>query len=266
MSVKTPKREGSAPCVAAEAFTLVELLVVISVIAILTALLLPLLSKAKEQARSTACKNHLQQIGLAMAMYVADHNRYPTVVDWEPGPSFFDMWADKLYAYYPLYWTNTSWHCPEYIARRGVVEFQRPVYGIKSRFVIATSYSYNAHGINYDLGLNNAWGPSGIPEQQVHAPSEMHTVADARAHQNKNLPGPSGGDEMNPWGLPPEWIMPETDPPHAQGYNIVFGDGHVSLVKRKDYLYPPRTAHNWNRDNQPHPEVWKPKNQWEVQN
>ena len=30
--------------------------------------------------------------------------------------------------------------------------------------------------------------------------------------------------------------------------------------------YPPRTAHNWNRDNQPHPEVWKPRNQWEVQN
>jgi prepilin-type N-terminal cleavage/methylation domain-containing protein/prepilin-type processing-associated H-X9-DG protein len=50
-----------------------------------------------------------------------------------------------------------------------------------------------------------------------------------------------------------------------KGYNMLFGDGHVLPVNRSDYLFPPRTAHNWNRDNQPHPEAWAPRQMWAVQ-
>ena len=266
MKAKAPIRTWLPQQLGARAFTLLELLVVIAIIILLAALLLPALSRAKAQGRSVSCKNHLRQIGLSLAMYVADHHRYPP--RWGGDIGVFQTWADRLEPYAPLKWTNSAWHCPAYVAKNGVIQMDK----VRKDFLVHSSYAYNAIGIarsadtTTKLGLGNTRTASLASESELQAPSEMFAVADGRTYSNLSeagrVLGLSSFIEMLPYDAPKE----ETPPLHGKGYNIIFADGHVSLVKRSNLLFPPRTAQNWNRDNQPHREAWAPRNEWAVQN
>ena len=76
------------------AFTLIELLVVIAIIAILAAMLLPVLNRARQTSLRIQCMDNLKQLGYAAQIYIGDnHNYYP--------PRYYaDRWPDKFYDSY----------------------------------------------------------------------------------------------------------------------------------------------------------------------
>src|ERR1041385_3560767 len=76
--VARARRVGSWPAPAKAAFTLIELLVVVAVIAIIAALLLPVLAKARTRALAISCLSNTRQFVLAWTLYADDHeNRLP---------------------------------------------------------------------------------------------------------------------------------------------------------------------------------------------
>jgi prepilin-type N-terminal cleavage/methylation domain-containing protein len=82
-------------------FTLIELLVVIAIIAILAAMLLPALAKAKEKAQQTSCISNGKQIGMALQLYVDENDGYYPIVSYTDTDGNSINWTKELNSYLP---------------------------------------------------------------------------------------------------------------------------------------------------------------------
>jgi prepilin-type N-terminal cleavage/methylation domain-containing protein/prepilin-type processing-associated H-X9-DG protein len=221
-------------------FTLIELMVVIALIAVLAAMLLPALSRAREKTKAANCVSNLHQIGLGQNMYVADCHVYP---GWCAQSIDEVGRARKIFI------------CPSY---RGDATNAVPLGDAR-----IVSYGYNAWGSGFDaeLGLNGKVGEmtqlTGVRESSLVAPADMVASGDGpdlkRAFAGMSLVLVPTFGILSREGF--ESYGPARR--HNGGANILFCDGHVEYGKYRRWVeHSDGAMRRWNSDHEPHPETW----------
>ncbi len=201
-------------------FTLIELLVVIAIIAILAAMLLPALARAKERAYTIQCTGNLHQISIGMLLFADDNNSlFPMsggTIPWNPTnpDANTNGWMQQIIGFVQ---NSNVFHCP--------ANFVQPA-AWQSPF-------------NYFNGVRAAYVAAGNQEAAVNSTKVMFPTAQV-------LSGDTVGTDFNPVdcdkddysqncvggaanGLPwEEWQV------HSGGQNVLFVDGHAKWYKGYD--------------------------------
>ena len=229
------------------AFTLIEILVVIAIIAILAAILFPVFARAREGGRRASCQSNLKQIGLGVAQYVGDYDEtYPLLEDSGAGGLFLtgtpttlsnkQTWIDRVFPYIK---SRQVFHCPSIGGATGGQSEQFAHYGFTA---------YTERRCNGDLQFA---GQSGIMKSaEIARASEVILMSDYReGYPHKAgvwavsavcfteasyliTPGAyvgnpeqtamcDGGTDCSNWPV---------DPRHLEGANYAFFDGHVKWL------------------------------------
>lgn len=243
-------------------FTLIELLVVIAIIAILAAILVPVLSKAETRARQVNCLSNMKQWGMANSLYLDDNSQvfpYPRFQTTSVGEQDNPTWG-QVTTFYDQGQKDDIWFngLPNYVGGRPLYWWAQPAQQmqfsrIKSIFLCpeadhdgilpadaSATAAGGSTGADMDPGarplfqysMNSKWGanePSAtvLKAAMVKSPAYFVNFSDVRYRSDDR---PYYGTTPTDLATP-HCYTTRISARHSQGSNITFGDGHAAYYK-----------------------------------
>ena len=254
-----------------QGFTLVELLVVISIIALLMAVLLPAMNKAREQARRAVCANNVKQIGIAMIAYTSDSDVMPFYGGKDPtlkGNFYSATPQDSERHPYVVFRNQAPWGPTPLIPMRLACLWARGYIVDPKAFYCPSNtnptYMFKSYNKGIGANINGKWGT--LPQAyNVNTSNEWVRVGYTYFPINRFLKGGNGMvilggvnvpkytarlfsqlSPTNPYLTDSIWsrsaITHKTGIDRDNhvvngGINALFKDGHVAFVKDQPVTY-----------------------------
>lgn len=201
--------------VGAKGFTLVELLTVIAIVAVLTAIIMPVMLSARASARQTTCLSNIRQIGQAQLLYFADNGQYATSMD----PSTV-IWTMQLKPYGYI----AGLHCPSFSDGQKAL-YSHPGYAVNRCLEKTSVVSHPASTAMLtevtQMTSTFLGQRGGLSTISIEAPDSLWFNWKTNTLSNLEAIKPFGSER------------------HRSGSNYCFIDGHSSWYRPSAFYVPP---------------------------